>query len=100
MRDLNIVSQTDLDHGCPEFEIIDDPPHHLVCTPCGRIEDLAHTHFDSLPATTRKEVGFVPSYDHGSIFGVCRACTQDDANQSVAEHAGSVQSVPKKEEQT
>ena len=69
LRDLHIVSQTDLGHGRAEFEIIDDPPHHhLVCTRCGRIEDLAHTYFDSLKTTIRQEVGFVPSFDHMSIF--------------------------------
>jgi Fur family ferric uptake transcriptional regulator len=101
LRDLHIVSQTDLGHGRAEFEIIDDPlHHHLVCTHCGRIEDLAHTYFDSLTATIRKEVDFIPSFDHMSIFGVCRACTQDGIDQSVAEDTDSAQSVPKKEEQT
>ncbi len=37
LRDLRILSQTDLGRGYAEYEIVaDQPHHHLICQGCGR----------------------------------------------------------------
>src|SRR5512139_3576963 len=40
LRDLGIVSQTDLGRGHAEYKIVTEQPHHhLVCLTCGRVID-------------------------------------------------------------
>ena len=75
LRDLRILSQTDLGRGCAEFEVVTDRPHHhLVCRGCGKVIDLDHSYLASAAQSIRQEFGFEPIFDHFAIFGWCREC--------------------------
>lgn len=75
LRDLRILSQTDLGRGCAEFEIMaDQPHHHLVCQSCGRVLDLDHEYLAAAERAIRHDFGFEPALDHFAIFGLCQAC--------------------------
>lgn len=72
LRDLRIVSQTDLGRGCVEYEIVTDRPHHhLICLECGRVIDLEHSYLEPVDEAIRRDFGFVPIFDHFAIFGWC-----------------------------
>jgi Fur family transcriptional regulator, ferric uptake regulator len=75
LRDLRILSQTDLGRGCLEFEVVADPPHHhLVCHGCGHVQDLPHGYLASLAAAIRRDLDFEPALDHLAVFGLCSSC--------------------------
>lgn len=75
LRDLRILSQTDLGRGCVEFEVVfGQPHHHLVCYACGCVQDLPHAHLASLASAIRCDLDFEPILDHLAIFGLCSAC--------------------------
>jgi Fur family ferric uptake transcriptional regulator len=75
LRDLRIVSQTDLGRGCAEYEIVTDRPHHhLVCQHCGQVIDLDHAYLAAAAQAIRRDLGFDPAFDHFAIFGVCQCC--------------------------
>lgn len=75
LHDLEIVSQTDLGHGCTEYEIVGEQPHHhLVCQHCGRMIELDDAYLASVVESIRQDFGFVPTSSHFAIFGICRAC--------------------------
>jgi Fur family ferric uptake transcriptional regulator len=75
LRDLRILSQTDLGRGCVEFEIVaDQPHHHLICQSCGRVVDLDHDYLSPAEQAIRRDFGFEPALDHLAIFGLCQAC--------------------------
>lgn len=75
LRDLRVLSQTDLGRGCIEFEIVAEAPHHhLVCRDCGRVIDLDHGYLAGLSAALCQDLGFEPILDHMAIFGRCAAC--------------------------
>jgi Fur family ferric uptake transcriptional regulator len=79
LRDLRILSQTDLGRGCIEFEVVSDQPHHhLICRSCGRVVDLDHSYLVPVAAAIRNDFGFEPVLDHHAIFGLCRDCRQED----------------------
>ena len=75
LRDVRILSQTDLGHGCAEFEVVaSQPHHHLVCHVCGRVQDLPHAYLDSLVSAIRRDLDFEPTFDHLAVFGLCARC--------------------------
>lgn len=75
LRDLRILSQTDLGRGCAEFEVVaEQPHHHLVCQHCGCVIDLDHGYLAPMAETIRRDLCFEPVLDHFAIFGLCRAC--------------------------
>jgi Fur family ferric uptake transcriptional regulator len=78
LRDLRILSQTDLGRGHAEYEVVtDEPHHHLVCQGCGQVIDLDHTYLATSEEAIRQDFGFEPIFDHFAIFGWCRACKRD-----------------------
>jgi len=77
LRDLRIVSQTDLGQGRAQYEIVTDRPHHhLVCQGCGRTIDLDHEYLAPTAEAIRRDFGFEPAFDHFAIFGLCRECRE------------------------
>jgi Fur family ferric uptake transcriptional regulator len=73
-RDLGLVSETDLGGGARQFELIDDPHHHLICHRCGAILELDDDLVDPLREGIRDRYGFVPAIDHLAVFGFCAEC--------------------------
>jgi Fur family ferric uptake transcriptional regulator len=77
LRDLRILSQTDLGRGYAEYEILTDQPHHhLVCRDCGRVMDLEHSYLAASSEAIRRDFDFEPIFDHFAIFGQCRECSE------------------------
>lgn len=79
LRDLRILSQTDLGRGCAEYEIVTDQPHHhLVCQQCDRVIDLDHSCLAPVSEKVRQRFGFEPILDHFAIFGHCQTCLKSN----------------------
>ena len=75
LRDLRVLSQTDLGRGCAEFEVMTGQQHHhLVCRGCGRVFDLDHDYLSGAAQSIRRDFGFEPIFDHFAIFGWCGEC--------------------------
>jgi Fur family ferric uptake transcriptional regulator len=75
LRDLRILSQTDLGRGCAEYEMVTDQPHHhLVCQGCGRVMELDGAYLNPIADAVRRDFNFEPVLDHFAIFGLCREC--------------------------
>jgi Fur family ferric uptake transcriptional regulator len=79
LRDLRILSQADLGHGCAEYEIVaEQPHHHLICQGCGHMIDLDHTYLTTPARTISQDFDFEPIFDHLAIYGWCRECQKDE----------------------
>lgn len=75
LRDMQVLSQTDLGRGCAEYEFVSDHPHHhLICRRCGRVIDLGHAYLTKIAEAIRRDMGFQPILDHLAIFGLCPDC--------------------------
>lgn len=80
LRDLRILSQTDLGRGCMEFEVVTEGPHHhLVCRDCGQVIDLDHRYLAPVAEAIESDLGFEPVFDHHAFFGLCRDCRKGAA---------------------
>jgi Fe2+ or Zn2+ uptake regulation protein len=76
LRDLGLVSMTDLGGGARQFELIDDLHHHLICHRCGAILELDDALVDPLRDGIRARYGFAPAIDHLAVFGFCAVCAR------------------------
>jgi Fur family ferric uptake transcriptional regulator len=84
LRDLRVLSQTDLGRGHAEYEVVaDQPHHHLICQGCGQVMDIDYTYLATAAKTIRRDYGFEPIFDHFAIFGWCRECMRDGDGQEM-----------------
>ncbi|MBN1681641.1 MAG: transcriptional repressor [Anaerolineae bacterium] len=75
LKDAETVSQTDLGHSGIVYELLGtNRHHHLVCLSCGAVIDVDDSVMASLREHLRQEYGFEPRIDHMAVFGMCRAC--------------------------
>lgn len=72
-----IIRQIDLLHNHAHYELAaPDDHHHLVCTVCGRIEDIAGCEVEEMyNAILRAAKGFAEIRQHTlEFFGICASC--------------------------
>ena len=75
LRNLGLLSETDLGGGARHFELLGvGRHHHLICRECGQIAVLTDEVIDPLRAAVRERYDFDPRIDHLALFGRCGAC--------------------------
>lgn len=80
LKDLRLVSETDMGSGEYSYEwTIPEPHHHLVCRECGRETSLDHEYLGAIERRLLQDYGFHAEMEHFAIFGVCRACREKTA---------------------
>ena len=80
LRDIQVVTETDLGEGVRQYELIDDEPHHhLICTECGQMIDFDASAVVSLRDYVIETHGFEPHLNHLAIFGRCPMCRNAEA---------------------
>lgn len=75
LKDLRMVSQTDMaEHGIV-YEIIGASlHHHLICLNCGKTEDIDDDLFSNLRQQLHNKYHFRTRIDHMAIYGYCDEC--------------------------
>ena len=77
LKDLVLVSQTDLGQSGTIYELLSSPPHHhLVCLACGHVQNLDDAAIVPLRSHLQDAYGFEPRIDHMAIFGLCQMCRE------------------------
>jgi Fur family ferric uptake transcriptional regulator len=75
LKELHLVSETDMGAGELAYEWTSgDPHHHLICRRCGTVQQLDNAALQRLAGSLESEHGFQADIDHIAIFGVCRVC--------------------------
>jgi Fur family transcriptional regulator, ferric uptake regulator len=76
LKDLRLVTETDVGEGESVYEWIqEERHHHLICKLCGGIERLDHRFLEDLSAEIMHDAGFQADLDHFAIFGTCSICS-------------------------
>jgi Fur family transcriptional regulator, ferric uptake regulator len=78
LKDLRLVTETDLGEGETVYEWIqEERHHHLICKVCGGIQRLDHHYLEDLGAEIMSDAQFRADIDHFAIFGTCKVCSAD-----------------------
>jgi len=75
LRDAGLVEGMD-DGGPARFSLrdLDHPHHHLVCSQCGAVAELAPEPVLGFASQVRRRTGFRLQTDHLTLPGRCRKC--------------------------
>jgi Fur family ferric uptake transcriptional regulator len=80
LSEAHIIRRIDLNTGIAHFEYTPQRPHqhHIVCSDCGRIEELEHCSLGGLEKNiATKSQYFTHIHSHSlEFFGSCTACTR------------------------
>ena len=83
--ELGLVSVTDLGGGARQYELLDQPHHHLICHQCGEAIEMADDLVEPMRKAIRDRYGFAPQVDHLALFGICDACQMTPPDRDGAE---------------
>jgi Fe2+ or Zn2+ uptake regulation protein len=74
--DLNLVERLDLPDGGHAYVACDARHHHhVVCSSCGRSDDVEDSGIADVVARIADRTGFTVSEHRLELFGLCPACT-------------------------
>lgn len=75
LKRMRLVTSTDMGSGDVLFEWAPEAPHHhLICSACGRVDEIGPEYFRPLEERLLQELGFEADMHHFAVFGLCRAC--------------------------
>jgi Fur family peroxide stress response transcriptional regulator len=75
LKALGEVQELELGSGRHHYDALDPKSHpHVVCTVCGRIEDVRFEGLENLMERAQMATGFALSSERLEFFGVCKAC--------------------------
>ena len=79
LQTLGVVAQVDFRHGHAHYELASKTHHHhLVCTNCGKVEDITGQEIEkSLKQVIKKSRQFAVIKNHSlELFGLCKKCVR------------------------
>jgi len=81
LTSLNVVERLDLPNGSHAYVVCDpnEHHHHLVCSSCGRSEDIADGELAHLVDEIGRRNGYKIEAHRLELFGTCPKCTMTDA---------------------
>ena len=75
LEERGFVRHTHFHESRSQYERTDEPAHqHLICTACGRDQELDLSVLEPLAEDLRRRYGFEAELSHSAIVGVCRTC--------------------------
>ena len=77
MTSLRVVERLDLPSGAHAYVVCDPDAHHhhIVCSGCGRTEDIADGELAGVVDEIARRSGYRIESHRLELFGTCRACT-------------------------
>ena len=77
LKALGEVQELEFGSGRAHYDAVNPVSHpHVICTRCGRIEDVRLEHGSSLIDRAAKSSGFSLSTERLEFFGLCPGCTE------------------------
>lgn len=83
LKEVGLVRKIDLQHNRSYYEVSSqEDHHHLVCTQCGKMEDVEGCVVeDMLDSMLKGSKQFARLTEHSfEIFGVCKECSRKQKN--------------------
>ncbi|MBN1374975.1 MAG: transcriptional repressor [Dehalococcoidia bacterium] len=77
LKELGLAAEISIGDGVVRYHARENSRHHhLVCTKCGKIVDMAEDELLPLEKELLKNHGFKADLNHLAIFGMCTRCRE------------------------
>ena len=78
LASAGISRRVDLGHAHAHYEFEKSHHHHIICTDCGRVEDITNVNVEKeLEKLSHSSKQFNSIYSHNlEFFGSCKSCTK------------------------
>ncbi len=88
LKDLELVSQTDMGSAGIVYELLGKSyHHHLICLKCGMVTNLDDHYLAPLRQALLTDFGFQARIDHMAIYGFCQRCAAEKSDTNTAQEA-------------
>lgn len=75
LTEFNVLKKVEFGEGKFRYELASLPHHHhLICTNCGKVEDIAECGMEEVEAKLQKRTSFVIKQHNAEFFGLCADC--------------------------
>jgi Fur family transcriptional regulator, ferric uptake regulator len=74
MFENGLVNRLEFGEGKYRYEIAKSHHHHLICSNCGRIEDVDGEYLSDLEEKIKENKGFLVKSHSLEFFGICKNC--------------------------
>jgi Fur family ferric uptake transcriptional regulator len=75
LTDFNILRKVEFQEGKFRYELASLPHHHhLICTNCGRVEDIRECGMEEVENKLQKRTAFIIKQHNAEFFGLCAKC--------------------------
>lgn len=79
---MEVIYKIDLDDNCARYELNrnkeDHRHHHLICTVCGKVEEVEEDLLESLEIEIKKKKNFTVHDHRVKFYGICGECIKKD----------------------
>lgn len=76
LRDMGLVTQTDLGVGRWQYHTVDKANHHhIICQQCGKVTTVTEDVFAGARDYLKQKYGFNANMYHYAIYGSCPECS-------------------------
>jgi Fe2+/Zn2+ uptake regulation proteins len=79
---MEVIYKIDLDDNCARYELNrnkeDHRHHHLICTVCGKVQEVEEDLLESLESEIKKKKNFTVHDHRVKFYGICGDCAKKD----------------------
>jgi Fur family ferric uptake transcriptional regulator len=75
LTDFSVLRKVEFGEGKFRYELASLPHHHhLICTSCGKVEDIKECGMGEVEEKLQKRTSFVIKQHNAEFFGLCAKC--------------------------
>lgn len=69
-----LIVRLEFGEGKYRYEMQKEDHHHLICSSCGKIEDIEDRKMEEFEAEIKRKKGFMVKSHSLEFFGICKKC--------------------------
>ena len=84
-EELNLVYKLDFDDKRYRYELVDEDEdhhhHHIICTNCGKVDEVKYDLLEGIEKQIRKDYNFDIQNHDVKFYGICSDCQEKLKNE-------------------
>ncbi len=78
-KQVGLVQELNVGESSSRYDAMVTPHPHLICTHCGKVEDLMIDELSHLHQKLPQDIGFDITFEQLLFYGICHSCKEKEA---------------------